>query len=1081
MQNKGAIRFFAIALALVCLYQLSFTFFSARVERKARAYAEAESAGIEDAVAREQAYDAAESFFLDSVATETVYNFFWIRTYTYNDCKEREINLGLDLKGGMNVMLEVSVYDVLMALSNHSEDPAFLEAMERARQMPPSESFVSRFGRSYKEVAPQGRLAAIFSTVELRDKIAFNATNEEVLNVLQEEAEGAISNSETIIRNRIDRFGVAQPVVQRLERTGRILVELPGVKDPERVRSLLQGTASLEFWETYDYSELVGAFNSANGRIRDIRALEVGESSEVTSAEENASVDNLGAVLDDVLGEDNAQVKPEGTDAAADAQHVEAETVEGESEVLASDAAEANKVNGEGDTASGLSDIVDELAGQSKDGSDSLAFDRERFEREYPLYAVLTPAQTQDGRPYPGPVVGFAHYRDTGAVNAMLKDERVRALFPRNLRLMWTVKPAAWDDTESIYQLIAIRVTTRDGQPRLDGGSIAGARSEMSPVRGEAEVSMWMNPEGSKIWARMTAENINKSIAIVLDNYVYSYPTVNTEIKGGRSSITGGFTIKEAKDLVNVLQSGKLPAPARIIQEEIVGPSLGQKAIDAGVQSFVISLLIILAYLIFFYSHRAGAIADFALLCNLFFILGILASFQATLTLPGIAGIVLTLGMAIDANVLIFERIKEELAAGKRMASAVDDGFKNALSAIIDGNVTTLLTGIILAVFGTGPIRGFATTLVIGILTSMFTAIFITRLIIDRFVRKEWKLTFSIPMTEHLFKGSNFDFVHNRRYSYVISGVLILAVIVSLFVRGFDAGVDFVGGRTYEVQFSHPVSTEEVADLLTDELGQTPQVKVFGESNQVRITTKYKIHDDGLDVDREVDSLIYTGLIPLLDEGVDLEQFLTTNKMSSSKVGPTIAQDLKREAFVAVVLALVAIFIYILLRFRNWRYSTGAVLGLAHNTLLVIGVYTLLWGIVPFTLEVDQSFIAAVLTIIGYSINDTVVIFDRIREYRKLYPSRPERETLNQAINATLSRTFSTSFSTLMVLIPMVLFGGDSIRGFVFSMSIGIIVGTYCSMFIAAPLSYDLGMKARRKAELASAASSHRGGKGAKK
>lgn len=1051
MQNKGAIRFFAIALALVCLYQLSFTFFSGRVERKAKSYADRQVAQIADPVEREKSWKSHEAYFLDSMSGETVYNFFWLRKYSYNDCKEREINLGLDLKGGMNVMLEVSVYDVLVSLSNHSKDPQFLEALEQAKRMAPSESFVTRFGRAYQQLAPQGKLAAIFSTVELREKIPFNATNEQVLRVLQEESEGAISNSETIIRNRIDRFGVAQPVVQRLERTGRILVELPGVKDPERVRKLLQGTASLEFWETYEYAELIGPLTQANERIK-----EAGLGAAMRR-DSGAKMETTAPLQEQVLATTDSLLQDASP--AAEAVLEGKDSIQGEAQAVAQ-AADSTQP----------SDLLEEIEKKGVEGADSAAFDREAFERDYPLFALLTPAQAQNGQPYPGPVVGFAHYRDTAAINAMLKDSRVRTVFPRNLRLMWTVKPAPWDKSGNVYQLVAAKVTTRDGQPRLDGSAIAGARSEMSPTKGEAEVSMWMNPDGAKVWARMTAENINKSIAIVLDNYVYSYPTVNTAIEGGRSSITGNFTIKEAKDLVNVLQSGKLPAPARIIQEEIVGPSLGQKAIDSGVRSFMLSLIIILAYMIFYYSHRAGGMADFALLCNLFFILGILASFQATLTLPGIAGIVLTLGMAVDANVLIFERIKEELALGKRQASAIDDGFKNALSAIIDGNVTTLLTGIILAVFGSGPIRGFATTLVIGILTSMFTAIFITRLLMLAFVKRDRPITFSIPMTEHLFKGANFNFIGNRKFSYAFSGALILIIVVSLFVRGFDAGIDFVGGRTYEIQFSKPVETDQVASLLEGSLGQRPQVKVFGESNQVRITTKYKIQEDGAEIDNEVDSLVYNGLISLLEPGTTQADFLSNHKMSSSKVGPTIALDLKREAVVSVLLSLIAIFLYILIRFKNWRYSAGAVFGLTHNALLVIGIYTLLWGIAPFSLEVDQSFIACILTIIGYSINDTVVIFDRIREYRGLYPNRPEKDTMNQAINATLSRTFSTSFSTLVVLIPMVLFGGESIRGFVFSLTIGIIVGTYCSIFIASPLAYDLGMRARSKQLAAEAA-----------
>lgn len=1025
MQNKGAVRIFAIALALVCLFQLSFTFFSASVESDAAEYAARQAAGIEDPIAHQLAVKNAEKYYLDSVSGDVVYNFIWIRKYTYADCKEREINLGLDLKGGMNVMLEVSVYDVLEALSNHSADPKFVAAMDSAAKMPPSEDFVTRFAKAYSEVAPDGKLAAIFSTVELREKIPFNASNDEVIKVLREEAEGAISNSEIVIRNRIDRFGVAQPMVQRLERTGRILVELPGVKDPERVRKLLQGTASLEFWETYENNEVYGALAQVNNLWKEIE-----EAANPVQKEEIAG-----------------EVLPEGVEAPDHAEVKEAV-----------DRADVPVKPGDTVAETTPEDLIEEAV---KDTKDSTSFNREIFARQNPLFSLLTPSVTQDGQLYPGPVVGLAHYRDTARINTMLQDLRAMQLLPRTLRLMWTIKPVAWDKSNSIYQLVAIKVTSRDGQPKLDGSAIAGARSEMSQQRGEAEVSMWMNAEGAKTWARMTADNLKRSIAIVLDEYVYSFPTVQSEIKGGRSSITGNFTIKEAKDLVNVLQSGKLPAPARIIQEEIVGPSLGQEAIDSGVTSFIASLIVIILFMLLYYSLSAGLIADIALICNLFFIMGVLASFQATLTLPGIAGIVLTLGMAVDANVLIFERIKEERDYGKGLVTAVDDGFRNALSAIIDGNVTTLLTGIILAVFGSGPIRGFATTLVIGILTSMFTAIFITRLIILSYLKHSWKLKFETVLSKNFFKKANYNFIGSRKIAYVISSVLIVAIGISLAVRGFDQGIDFVGGRTYEIRFDKPVKTEEVAQLLGKTLEKEPQVKFFGQNNQVMISTDYKIEDDDPGMDGVVDSLVYVGLKPLLGPNVTEKAFLEDYRLSSAKVGPTIALDIRREAVVAVLLALIAIFLYILIRFKTWRFSAGAVIGLAHDTLLIIGVYTLLWGVVSFPLEIDQAFIAAILTIIGYSINDTVVIYDRIREYMGLYPKHDMKDTMNLAINSTLSRTFATSFSTLVVLVSMLLFGGESIRGFVFALTIGVIVGTYSSVFVSSPLAYDLGVRSK--------------------
>ncbi len=1043
MQNKGAVRIFAIALALVCLFQLSFTLFTARVESQAEEFATKRAQqvvdGASDALGYEKAFREAEKFYLDSVASDVVYNLAWIRKYTYQDCKEREINLGLDLKGGMNVMLEVSVYDVLQALSNRSTDPQFLEAMEQAAKMAPSEDFVSRFARAYREVAPEGKLASVFSTVELRDKIPFNATNEEVIAVLREEAEGAISNSEIVIRNRIDRFGVAQPLVQRLERSGRILVELPGVKDPERVRKLLQGTASLAFWETYENQEVYPLLLQVNAALKD------GQAADGTGSADSPNPDEV-----------EAPQAPEVTEAdSATSPMVSAiDSVDRAEELLAQVNAEAGADSLAGNE---TEELLDEVGGEQ----DSTTFNKEEFARQNPLFAYLTPSVTQDGQLFPGPVVGMAHYRDTARINAMLHDERVVGILPRALRLMWTVKPASWDQNQSIFQLVAIKVNSRDGQPLLDGSAIAGARTEFADKRGEAEVSMWMNPEGAKVWARMTADNLNRCIAIVLDDFVYSYPIVNSEIKGGRSTITGGFTIKEAKDLVNVLQSGKLPAPARIIQEEIVGPSLGQQAIDSGITSFAISLVIVLLFMLLYYSLSAGLIANMALVCNLFFIVGVLASFQATLTLPGIAGIILTLGMAVDANVLIFERIREEFSKGKSLTTSVDDGFRNALSAIIDGNVTTLITGIILAVFGSGPIRGFATTLVIGILTSMFTAIFITRLIMLTYMKRSWSLRFETGFSKNILKGTKYKFIAKRKVAYVVSGVLLLAVVASIIFRGFDEGIDFAGGRTYEVQFGRTVQTEEVAELLEKTLGKAPQVKFFGESNQVKIITNYRIDETDPGIDAEVDSLVYHGLKPLLDEGVSQETFLTDYKLSSAKVGPTIALDIRREAVVAIFFALIAIFLYILVRFRNWRFSAGAVIGLAHDTLMILGVYTLLWGVMPFPMEVDQAFIAAVLTIIGYSINDTVVIYDRIREFMGLYPKRHMEEIMDEAINSTLSRTFATSFSTLIVLLPMVIFGGDSIRGFVFALTIGVLVGTYSSIFVSAPLAYEMGVRTK--------------------
>ena len=1000
MQNRGAIRLIAIALALVCIYQLSFTWVTKKVERQAVRIAQGDA--------------KKEYHYLDSISNETVYNFLWVRKYTYRDCKEREINLGLDLKGGMNVTLEVSVVEILRSMSNYSTDSSFLAAIDMAKKMAPSEDFVTRFGNAFQTIAPNARLAAIFNTVELRDRINFNSSNEDVLKVIRKEAEDAIANSYNILRNRIDRFGVSQPNIQRLEGSGRILVELPGVKDPERVRKLLQGTASLEFWETYENSEIFPSLEQANRKLKEIN---------------------------DALAKLEVPAEKEKTETPQEKPVIEETPAE------------------KADTAS----KEDELLSMLKTESDTTDLTREEWAKDYPLFAILSPSTNQQGQILPGPSIGLAHYRDTAKINEYLNTPQIRQLFPRDAKFLWTVKPVKWDKTKSYYELIAIKVTNRDGKPSLDGSVVTDARDEFG-TSGSAEVTMAMNAEGAKIWARLTADNVGKSIAIVLDELVYSYPRVNQEIKGGRSSITGDFTINEAKDLANVLKSGKLPAPARIIQEEIVGPSLGQESIDSGMRSFAFSLIIVMLYMIFYYSRRGGVIADVALMANLFFIFGVLASFQATLTLPGIAGIVLTMGMAVDTNVLILERIREEHRAGKGLNMAISDGFKNAYSAIIDGNVTTLLTGIVLYMFGSGPIRGFATTLVIGILTSLFSAIFISRLIIQFMVDRKYTLTFWTKFSEQAFQNTKINFIGSRKFAYIFSSAIIIITLLSLGIRGLNPGIDFTGGRSYVVRFDQNVSTADLASDLRVILGESPEVKTFGSQNQVKITTKYKINEDDESIDNEVDSLIYVGSASFLPTDTSLETFKDVYKQSSVKVGPTIAIDLRREAFIAVFFALLAIFLYILVRFKNWSYGTGAVIALFHDALVIVGMFSVFYNRLPFGLEVDQAFIAAILTIIGYSINDTVVIFDRAREYIKLYPKRDRVEIINSALNDTLSRTFSTSFSTLVVLIPIFLFGGDSIRGFIFGLIIGIIFGTYSSLFIASPIAYDLQKKRLLKA-----------------
>jgi len=1016
MQNKGAIRFVAIMFALVCLYQLSFTWKTAKVEKQAREYAKGD-------LFRQNVY-------LDSVASEPVYNLL-VKEFTYRECKDRELNLGLDLKGGMNVILEVSVVDVIRSLSNYSNDATFNKAIEKAKQMQKTSgqtNFVDLFGKAFSEIDPNARLAAIFNTIELKDRVSFNSTNEEILAILHNETESAISNSFNILRTRIDRFGVTQPNIQRLGNTGRILVELPGVRDPERVRKLLQGTANLEFWETYDNTEVIQYLYEANTKIK-----------EILEAKSEIQADEAG--------------KETAKEATANQEAKKADT---------SEAVVKN------DTTKDELSLIDQL----KDSTATDSAVNTNISKDYPLFAVLQPRFSRDGKnkPLPGAAIGISHFKDTAKVDEYLNMPQVRALFPRNLRLLWTVKSI--DKEGNYFELVAIKVTSRDGRAALEGDVITSAKDEYAEGRGNAEVSMSMNTEGSKVWARLTRDNVGKSIAIVLDNYVYSYPTVQTEIKGGRSSISGNFSVEEAKDLANILKSGKMPAPARIEQETIVGPSLGKEAINKGLWSFVIAFVAIIIFMLFYYS-KAGWAANLALFVNVFFIMGVLASLGAVLTLPGIAGIVLTLGMAVDANVLINERIREELAAGKGIKIAIKDGYRNAYSAIIDSNVTTLLIAIIMGSFGKGPIHGFAVTLGIGILSSLFSSIFITRLIFERGLTKNKLPKFSTKFTEGAFKNINIDFLGKRKIFYVVSSTIILAGIISMFTRGFNQSVDFTGGRTYVIRFDHPVSTLDIQKDLAVQLGDVPEVKTFGESNQVKITTKYLVNaevapeadiamakkyvtTDEPQVDDVIEVKLYNGLKDnFLPEGTTFKQFITEHRMSSEKVGPTIAADIKSSAFYSVIFALIVIFVYILIRFRNWQFGLGAIAALAHDVLIILGIYSLFYSIMPFSMSIDQAFIASILTVVGYSINDTVVVYDRIREYIILYQKRNRRDVINMALNSTLSRTIVTAATTAVVLLIMFVFGGEVIRGFVFAMLIGVIVGTYSSLFIATPLVFD--------------------------
>lgn len=992
MQSKGAIRFFAIALAIICIYQLSFTFVTNKIERDAKQFADGDP--------------IKEKTYLDSLGAEPVYNIL-VKKYTYRECKEREINLGLDLKGGMNVTLEVSVIDLIRSMANYSKDPTLNKAIENAitAQKNSQKDFVSLFAEAFEKLDPNAKLAAIFATRDFQDRINFNSSNEDVLQVIREEADGAIDRSFEILRTRIDKFGVTQPNIQKLG-SGRILIELPGVKEPERVRKLLQGTAKLEFWETYENEEVFSYLSEVNKFLKDIHKFE-----DTTAFTDTASI-----------------------------------TIAKDSSLLAANDTLTKKI-------SLLEKISSDTASSDTSGSETF----EEFSLENPLFAILTPALLQDdqGRSSPrkGPVVGYVVVKDTAKVNNYLAMPEVQSILPKELHLLWSVKPI--DEKSNVLELIAIKKTGRDNKAPLEGDVITDARQDFGQIDHRPEISMNMNAEGAKAWKRLTKENIGRSIAIVLDDYVYSYPTVQGEIAGGRSSITGRFEINEAKDLANILKAGKLPAPARIVEEAIVGPSLGKEAINSGFLSFIVALVLVLLFMVFYYSN-AGWVADIALAANIFFIMGVLASLGAALTLPGIAGIVLIIGMSVDANVLIFERIREELAQGKGVRLAITDGYKNAYSSIIDSNVTTLLIGIILYTFGSGPIQGFATTLVIGILTSLFSAIFITRLIFEKRLSRNKEIKFATKLTAGIFKNSKIDFLNKRKFYYIISVTIILLGIISMAFKGLNLGVDFKGGRTYVIRFEKDIKSVEVREALAKALAIAPEVKTFGSNNQMKVTTTYLINDNSEDVDAKVEAKIQEGLSGIQENRAEI--------MSSQKVGPTIADDIKVSAVFAILFSLVVVFIYILIRFKKWQFSLGAVIALFHDVLLVFSLFSIFNGILPFSFEIDQAFIAAVLTIMGYSITDTVVVFDRIREYLGFDYSKKEIvPTINNALNSTLSRTINTSLTTFFVLLSIFIFGGEVIRGFSFALLIGIVVGTYSSICIATPIIIDFDRKQRKE------------------
>ncbi|MBR6685857.1 MAG: protein translocase subunit SecDF [Paludibacteraceae bacterium] len=1001
MQNKGFITAFAVLLSLVCLFYLSFNVVTSYYNKQAKEYANGDK--------------MAEYHYLDSLATEQV----WLG-YTLKECREKELGLGLDLKGGMNVILEVSVPDIVRTLAGNSKDATFNKAMDLAieRQASSQKDFLELFNEAYTELDPNARLAAIFTTFSLKDRINLKSTNEEVISVLKEEVQATVDNSYNVLRTRIDRFGVVQPNIQRLETNGRILIELPGIKEPERVRKLLQGSANLEFWETFNLTEIYGDLEKANAIIAESLAAEVKE--EAPKAEEVAK-----------------------------------------EEVVNS-----------------LDSLSSVLANQDAANADSVK-QMEEFAKANPLFSKLM-ISNSNGQLVPTPAVGVVNIRDTATVMEYLNMRKVKEVLPRELAFRWTVKPI--DEKGLYYELVAIKVTDRDGKAPLEGNVITDARDDLSQFTASSTVSMTMNPEGAKAWAKLTKDNIGRSIAIVLDGMVYSFPNVNTEITGGRSEISGNFTPQEAKDLANVLKSGKMPAPSRIIQEDVVGPSLGQEAITKGLISFVIAFFAVMIYMMVYYGFKPGLVVDGALLVNVFFLVGILASFKAVLTLPGIAGIVLTLGMAVDANVLIYERIKEELKAGKTHKTAIQDGYKNAMSAIIDSNLTTVITGVILFYFGTGPIKGFATTLIIGIITSFFTAVFLTRLFYEAKAEKgsitDW--TFYTKISKNLLANLKVDWVKLRKMGYIISCAFILIAGISLGFRGLNQGIDFTGGRNYVVRFAEKVNTEDILNALEDGFTDA-QVSVItiGSENQVRISTNYKINSNDKAVDDEVEQILFDELQPELEQyNVTKEMFLKgyvitdgqaqlsndneaelLGVQSSQKVGPAIADDIKADAVWAILFSIIGIFIYIFIRFRNVSYSVGTIGSIAHDVLFIIGTYSLLYSIMPFSMEIDQQFIAAILTIIGYSVNDTVVVFDRVRELIQLYPKRDRKDVINEAINATLTRTLSTSLSTFIVLIVIFLLGGETIQGFVFAMMVGVIIGTYSTLFVAIPLAYDIERK----------------------
>jgi len=997
MQSKGAVKLFAITMALVCLYQLSFTWVTGHWEDNAKEYANGDPS-------KEKAY-------IDSISGLPVYN-LGFKNFTYRECKENELNLGLDLKGGMNVTMEVSLVDLVRAMSNYSNDPTFNKAIDNASkaQIKSQKDFVTLFGEEFIKLDPNAKLAAIFATKDLQEKISFTSTNEQVLKIISEEADAAFNRTYQILKTRIDKFGVAQPNVQKLG-SGRILVELPGIKEPERVRKLLQGTAKLEFWETFDNTEIYPALEAVNKLL--------------VSTGMGDSLDN------------NADTSLALSDSLS---------------------VRTDSLTAQGDTTK-KSSLMQELAGTKKDTSVSDTSDAGRAlkaAKDNPLFAILNPSYFQNENNQTeltkGPVIGLALVKDTAKINHIFSMEQVIGKMPRNFKPYWTVKSV--DKDGKVFQLVAIKTPAREQAAPLDGSVITDARKQKSQFSDRWEVSMSMDAEGARTWKKLTHDNVNKSIAVVLDEYVYSYPNVIQEISGGNSSITGNFSLEEAEDLANILKVGKLPAPARIVEDTVVGPTLGKEAISNSLISFIVAFIIILLFMGAYYM-RAGWVANVALFVNIFFIMGILASLGAVLTLPGIAGIVLTIGLSVDANILIFERVREELRHGKGTRLAISDGFKHAMSSILDSNITLLILGIVLYIFGTGPIQGFATTLVIGVLSSLFAAVLITRLIFEWLLEKNKTINFSNKVSENIYKGVHFNFVKNRKYYYIFSSIVILAGVVSFAMKGLNYGVDFKGGRTYIVQMDQPVTIDQIRHSLSVPFESAPEVKTIGNANRFKIATPYLIDDTSSTIEVLLMDKLYNGLKPLYAAAPDPETFRSKFLISSQKVGGTIAEDIKQGALWAILISCGLMFLYIFVRFRKWQYGLGATVALLHDVLFVLSLFSLLEGIVPFALEIDQHFVAAILTVMGYTMTESVVVFDRIREYLGVHHTADDKFVINDALNATLSRTINTTLTVFFVLVVIFIFGGEVIRGFIFALLVGRIIGTYSSLCIATPIVID--------------------------